>query len=68
MLTETIEWTAQERVIHGKPAADGNPDEFRKEILALCRDALPAHKMPASIRIVAALDVGVSGKLARVRA
>jgi acyl-coenzyme A synthetase/AMP-(fatty) acid ligase len=51
-----------------KPAADGNPDEFRKEILALCRDALPAHKIPANIRVVAALDVGVSGKLARVRA
>jgi acyl-coenzyme A synthetase/AMP-(fatty) acid ligase len=51
-----------------KPAADGNPVEFRKEILALCRDALPAHKIPANIRVVAALDVGVSGKLARVRA
>jgi acyl-coenzyme A synthetase/AMP-(fatty) acid ligase len=51
-----------------KPAADGDPDEFRKAILALCRDALPAHKIPANIRVVAALDVGVSGKLARVRA
>jgi acyl-coenzyme A synthetase/AMP-(fatty) acid ligase len=51
-----------------KPAADGDPDEFRKEILALCRDALPAYKIPANIRVVAALDVGVSGKLARVRA
>ena len=51
-----------------KPAADGDPDEFRKEILALCRNALPAYKIPANIRVVAALDVGVSGKLARVRA
>jgi acyl-coenzyme A synthetase/AMP-(fatty) acid ligase len=51
-----------------KPAADGDPDEFRKQILALCRDALPAHKVPANIRVVAALDVGVSGKLARARA
>jgi len=51
-----------------KPAADGNPDEFRKEILALCRDALPAHKVPANIHVVAVLDVGASGKLARVRA
>lgn len=51
-----------------KLTAEGDPDEFRKEILALCRAALPAHKIPASIRVVAALDVGVSGKLARVRA
>jgi acyl-coenzyme A synthetase/AMP-(fatty) acid ligase len=51
-----------------KPASDGDPDEFRKEILALCRGALPAYKIPANIRVVAALDVGVSGKLARVRA
>jgi acyl-coenzyme A synthetase/AMP-(fatty) acid ligase len=51
-----------------RPAADGDPDAFRNEILALCRDALPAHKVPATIRVVAALDVGVSGKLARVRA
>ncbi len=51
-----------------KPAAEGDPDEFRKEILALCRDTLPPYKIPANIRVVAALDVGVSGKLARVRA
>jgi acyl-coenzyme A synthetase/AMP-(fatty) acid ligase len=51
-----------------KPGSDGDPNEFRKAILALCRDALPAHKVPANIRVVAALDVGVSGKLARVRA
>ncbi len=51
-----------------KPDASGDPDELRKQVLALCRDALPAHKVPANIRVVAALDVGVSGKLARVRA
>ena len=51
-----------------KPAADGNPDALPKEILALCRGALPAHKIPTTIRVVAALNVGVSGKLARVRA
>jgi acyl-coenzyme A synthetase/AMP-(fatty) acid ligase len=51
-----------------KPEADSDPEEFRKALLALCRGALPAHKVPANIRVVAALDVGVSGKLARVRA
>jgi acyl-coenzyme A synthetase/AMP-(fatty) acid ligase len=51
-----------------KPESADNPDELKKEILALCRGALPAYKIPASVRIVAALDVGVSGKLARVRA
>jgi acyl-CoA synthetase (AMP-forming)/AMP-acid ligase II len=51
-----------------KPDGNGDPDELRQEVLALCRDALPPYKIPANIRVVAALDVGVSGKLARMRA
>jgi len=38
---------------------------IRKQILSTCRDQLPAHKVPASIRIVASLDVAEAGKLAR---
>jgi acyl-coenzyme A synthetase/AMP-(fatty) acid ligase len=35
------------------------------EILQVCRDTLPPHKIPATIRIVPALDVAVTGKLVR---
>ena len=40
----------------------------RDDILAACRRALPAHKVPASLRRADALDVAASGKLVRVRA
>jgi acyl-coenzyme A synthetase/AMP-(fatty) acid ligase len=46
----------------------GGSSEFKEEILALCRGTLAAYKVPASIRVVEALPVGASGKLARVRA
>jgi len=39
--------------------------ELKEEILQVCRDALDQHKIPAVIRFVADLDVGVTGKLAR---
>jgi acyl-CoA synthetase (AMP-forming)/AMP-acid ligase II len=35
------------------------------DILKLCRDALPRHKVPAAISIVPSLDVAATGKLAR---
>ena len=38
---------------------------IKNEILQLCREALPRHKVPAAISIVPALDVGATGKLAR---
>jgi acyl-CoA synthetase (AMP-forming)/AMP-acid ligase II len=37
-------------------------------ILGQCRDALPAHKVPAMLRCVASLDIAQSGKLARTKA
>jgi acyl-coenzyme A synthetase/AMP-(fatty) acid ligase len=49
-------------------APAGGSDEFTREILALRQKALAAYKVPASIRVVTALDVGVSGKLARIHA
>jgi len=42
-------------------------NNLRTEILQLCRNVLPAYKVPASISIVPQLSVGASGKLARVR-
>jgi acyl-CoA synthetase (AMP-forming)/AMP-acid ligase II len=37
----------------------------KDEILDLCRNALPRHKVPAAISIVPALAVAATGKLAR---
>ena len=45
--------------------ADGTEDNLKDEILHLCRDALPQHKVPATVRFVPALDVTAAGKLAR---
>ena len=39
--------------------------EVKNEILDLCRNALPRHKVPAAISIVPALAVAATGKLAR---
>jgi acyl-coenzyme A synthetase/AMP-(fatty) acid ligase len=52
-------------------AGDATPleaERARTEIVARCRNALPAHKVPASVRIVSALPVTVSGKLRRTYA
>jgi acyl-coenzyme A synthetase/AMP-(fatty) acid ligase len=39
--------------------------ELRDDILKLCRNALPRHKVPAAISFVPALAVAATGKLAR---
>ncbi|MGJ4998138.1 class I adenylate-forming enzyme family protein [Bradyrhizobium sp. HKCCYLS3077] len=43
-------------------------DVVRHEILSQCRERLAAHKVPAMIRFVPALDVTPAGKLARTDA
>jgi len=45
--------------------ANGGELAIKDDILALCREALPRHKVPAAISIVPALDVAATGKLAR---
>jgi len=45
--------------------AGGGELVIKNDILALCREALPRHKVPAAISIVPALDVAATGKLAR---
>jgi len=40
-------------------------DLLKGEIIAACRRALAAHKVPAIIRLVSSLEVAASGKLAR---
>jgi acyl-coenzyme A synthetase/AMP-(fatty) acid ligase len=39
--------------------------DVKREILALCNENLAAHKIPAMLRFVPALDVAAAGKLAR---
>lgn len=43
-------------------------EAIRAEVLAKCRAALPAHKVPTMLRAVPALDIAASGKLARTLA
>ena len=38
---------------------------FKREILQICHESLAAHKIPATIRFVSALEVAAAGKLAR---
>ena len=40
-------------------------ERVRQEILAACRAALAAHKVPAAIRFVPSLEMSASGKLVR---
>lgn len=40
-------------------------ETVRAALMAACRDALPVHKRPATIRFVQALDVTPAGKLSR---
>jgi acyl-CoA synthetase (AMP-forming)/AMP-acid ligase II len=49
------------------PAAEAGAD-FTRDILRLCHESLPAHKVPVQIRVVPALEVAPAGKLARHRA
>lgn len=54
---------------HTSGARERPADEaLTQEILAACRRALPAHKVPTVIRIVPALEVSPSGKLVRPNA
>ena len=49
-----------------KAAPGSAPDaQCRREILQLCQQMLPQHKVPAMIRFVAALGVAPAGKLTR---
>jgi acyl-coenzyme A synthetase/AMP-(fatty) acid ligase len=49
----------------GGESNDSRRIQLEGDILKLCRDALPRHKVPAAISIVPSLDVAATGKLAR---
>jgi acyl-coenzyme A synthetase/AMP-(fatty) acid ligase len=44
------------------------PETLTRELLQRCRESLAAYKVPATIRVVAALEVSPSGKLVRPNA
>jgi acyl-CoA synthetase (AMP-forming)/AMP-acid ligase II len=48
-----------------RPAGRDSFATMREEILEACRQALPAHKVPAMLRDVASLEIADSGKLVR---
>jgi acyl-coenzyme A synthetase/AMP-(fatty) acid ligase len=52
-------------VLKADGARSGGEQQIKNDILELCRDVLPRHKVPATISIVPALDVAATGKLAR---
>lgn len=53
-------------VLRTEPAcANGRVLELEHEILQLCRESLPRHKVPAAISFVPALAVAATGKLMR---
>jgi acyl-CoA synthetase (AMP-forming)/AMP-acid ligase II len=52
-------------VLKADCARVGGEQQIKNDILQLCREALPRHKVPAAISIVPALDVAATGKLAR---
>jgi acyl-CoA synthetase (AMP-forming)/AMP-acid ligase II len=54
-----------EVVLNSAGRGASQESEVRDDILKLCRDALPRHKVPVSISFVPALVVAATGKLAR---
>jgi acyl-coenzyme A synthetase/AMP-(fatty) acid ligase len=52
----------------GTAAENGRAANLEHEILQLCRDLLPRHKVPAAVTFVPALAVAATGKLVRQHA
>jgi acyl-coenzyme A synthetase/AMP-(fatty) acid ligase len=53
-------------VLRAEPASSNDRSaELKREIMQVCRDSLPQHKVPAAIRFVPSLDVSTTGKMVR---
>src|SRR5512146_85723 len=70
MLTGTVRWTAQERVVHGKPAAEAVPAEIErigaKRVLLLTTQSLSSSRLIRDV--AAALGDRCVGRFAAIRA
>ncbi len=49
----------------GRRHRNGQVRQLQHEILQLCREALPRHKVPAAIHFVRNLPVAATGKMVR---
>ena len=49
-------------------STNGKDRKLEQEILKICREALPRHKVPAALRFVAALAIAETGKMGRSHA
>jgi acyl-coenzyme A synthetase/AMP-(fatty) acid ligase len=57
-------------VVKSEPGPGGaiaGLETLKREILEACHRALAPHKVPTAIRFVPALDIALSGKLARLK-
>jgi acyl-coenzyme A synthetase/AMP-(fatty) acid ligase len=55
-------------VLRSAPGPEGDGDrQILQDILLLCREELPSHKVPSTINFVSKLPVADSGKLMRPR-
>jgi len=52
-------------VVLNETSAPAGADDVKQELLSLCRQVLPAHKVPAKMQIVPALELTPAGKLVR---
>ena len=70
MLTGTVQWTAQERVVHGKPAAEVVPAEIErigaKRVLLLTTQSLTGSRLIRDV--TSALGDRCVGRFAAIRA
>jgi acyl-coenzyme A synthetase/AMP-(fatty) acid ligase len=51
-----------------KPTLEAAANEIRDDIMRLCRESLPSHKVPALINFVPALAIACTGKIVRLHA
>ena len=56
---------AADIVLGADPASRDAAGDVRHQILQLCRERLPRHKIPSTIRFVPAVDIASAGKLVR---
>ena len=70
MITGTVQWSAQERVVHGKPAAEAVPEEIArvgaKRVLLLTTRSLKESKLVRSV--TSALGDRCVGSFSEIRA
>jgi acyl-CoA synthetase (AMP-forming)/AMP-acid ligase II len=52
-------------VLNDPDAAQGSAEAIKSELLQACRQVLPAHKVPAVLRLVPTLELSAAGKLVR---